>query len=313
MARVDDLPGFILAAAGAAVLAGVAYLFGSATPLPDPAVCLPAPHAWPLYPPVACILNFALLLVIGSAMTIVNRQFNLEQGTSALGASFFLVATAAIPALTQGLSGSMFMAFAIIAGLFYLFRNYERTDTARPLFITGTLMGWGFPFDYAFIFPAVGMALAAATLRELNVKSACAYIFGLLTPLVILLGFGATDFSDFTFTNPYARGFDYPWPTVACAAVTTLTSLMLLMRQAVVPNNQSSHSAALNRGINVLLLVMMASMAVDCCNIQLYLPAVNMLAGFVISGIAGDRRFSSSGLLIFVLITLYIILFCFAL
>ena len=61
------------------------------------------------------------------------------------------------------------------------------------------------------------------------------------------------------------------------------------------------------------VLVMMASMAVDCCNIQLYLPAVNMLAGFVISGIAGDRRFSSSGLLIFVLITLYIILFCFAL
>lgn len=313
MARVDDLPGFILAAVGAAVLTGVAYLFGSATPLPDSAVCLPAPHSWPLYPPVACILNFVLLLVIGGAMTIVNRQFNLEQGTSALGASFFLLATAAIPALMHGLSGGMFMAFAMILALFYLFRNYERTDTARPLFITGTLMGWGFPFDYAFIFPAVGMALAAATLRELNVKSACAYIFGLLTPLVILLGFGAVGFSDFNFTNPYARGFDYPWPTVACAAVTTLTSLMLLMRQAVVPNNQSSHSAALNRGVNVLLLVMMAAMAADCCNIWLYLPAVNMLAGFVISGLAGDRRFSSSGLLIFVLITLYITLFCFAL
>lgn len=308
------MPGYMLALVGALALTGVAYFFTIPEPsITDTSICCYPPAKWGIDSLISCISEFLLMWIVSVLMTFLNRKYNLEQGTSALGSSFFLIATAAVPAFTLCLSTPMLMALACILALMYLFRYNEHSQTARPFFIMATFFGWGSLIDYSFLILAIGVYLAAASLREINIKSTLAFLLGILAPYIIMFSIGKITFADFYIENPYLSEFNYPWTTLVCATVTALTALMLLMRQAVVSNNQSSRANALNRAVNIILLVMIAAMMIDCFNITHYMPVVNMLTGFVISGLAGDRRANASGMLIFILITLYIITFCFTL
>lgn len=312
MSRVDDMPGFLAALLAAAAMFLTAFFAAPEAAPAAPGICEAAAHIPAPVPLLGCALGYAVLWLVASLSSGLNRQYNVEEGTSALPATFFVVGTAALPAVGQGLSTALLLPLGAIIALRLMFACHERETSARELFLVASTLSFGSMLSYAFIPLAFAAAVAAATLREFDIRSIPAFIFGLAAPYAIVIAFGIVDPSEISLPEIYAAA-PPAWPYVASAAITALTALMLLMRQAVGPSARSSKALALNRAINILLIIMIAAMAADFNHIIDYLPAVMLLAGFPIAGMAADRNATSPTVIVFFLALAYITLFFFAL
>lgn len=313
MNRVDDMPGYLAALFIAAIMALTTYLTDS--PLwsnPEGPVCLTGWQS--LFPSriLSALTAFLLMWVVSVIVTRVNRRYNVEEGTSALPSTIFLLATACVPSLTGGVSAALLMALATILSLKVLFERYEKEYTARELFLTATLCSFGSMIQYAFIPLGAAVLAAAAVLGEVNIKSALGFLFGIITPYLLVVGFGLVDIWSISIPYIWSVAPDYHYTTVITAGITALAALMLTMRQAVTPPNRSSQSMALNRAVNTVLLIMIAAMAVDWVNFPAYIPTVAMLTGFAVASLGGDRNNSSVNVLSVILAIIYIVLFVIA-
>ena len=313
MNRVDDMPGYLAALFIAAVMALTTYLTDS--PLwdnPEGPVCLVGWQS--LFPSrlLSALTEFVLLWLVSVAATRVNRHYNVEEGTSALPSTIFLLASACVPSLLGGVSAAMLMPLVCILSLRGLFKSYEREYTAREMFLVATLSSFGSMIQYAFIPLGAAVLGAAAILGEIRVKSLIAFIFGLITPYLLVVGFGLVDIFSISIPFIWSVAPTFHYTTVITAGITALTALMLTMQQAVTPPNRSSRSLALNRAVNTILLAMIAMMAIDWVNFPTYIPTVGLLTGFAVASLGGDRNNSAVNVLSIILAIIYIVLFIIA-
>lgn len=314
MSRVDDMPGYLAALTCTAIMALTAWWL-DVTPLTmtDAAICIPD---WPAWIPGSFLMTlagFLMLWIVSVITTQVNRRFNVEEGTSALPSSFFLMATAAVPRLVAGLTPAVMMALVTISALLWMFGCIDREQKAQPMFLAGTAVAFGSTVEYSFIPLAIAIVCAAGCLGILSVRSVTGYIFGLITPYILLIGFMLVPVSRITMPDIYTIPVFDSWPAVVSIALTTLIAVLLMLREAVTPSNRSSRSLALNRAINVMLLIMIAAMAIDFHNFVAYIPTVALLTGFSVAGITGaGTNTRTPSFLTAILMMVYIILFIIA-
>lgn len=314
MSRVDDMPGYLAALACTAIMALTAWWL-DVVPLTmtDAAICI---RDWPAWIPgsfMMTLAGFLLLWIVSVITTRVNRRFNVEEGTSALPSSFFLMATAAVPGLVAGLSPAVMMALVTILALLWMFGCIDREQKAQPMFLAGTAVAFGSTVEYSFIPLAIAIACAAGSLGILSVRSVTGYIFGLITPYILLMGFMLVPLSDISVPDIYTLPVFDSWPAVVATGITSLIAVLLMLREAVTPSNRSSRSLALNRAINIVLMIMIAAMAVDFHNFAAYIPTVALLTGFSVAGVTGIRSNTRTpSLLTAIIMIVYIILFIIA-
>ncbi len=309
MSKVDDMPGY-LAALAAAATASVTAFFSGAQPLlrTDAYICPPDISQW-LTQPLWGFLTQALVLWAVSAAAIqLNRRHNLEPGTSALPATFFLIATAAVPAVTVSLSSASLLAAAAVLALWQLLPRADR-DATRALFLAASAASFGAMTQYAFIPLALALLLAAAILGQLNAKALAAYLMGLAAPWAIMLGFGAVSPFDIRLPEMWESGITSQWAALAAAALTALTGIVLMIRTAMAPPSRSTLIMRQNRAIGTLLTVMIIAMAVDHTNFAVYVPTVSLLTGFFVAGITGENNNTSPTPLILTLSAVYTALY----
>lgn len=310
MNRVDDMPGYILALLCAAAMATVSYLCGCTLfTRPDAGICFPPAETWIPLGFISFPVQFGVLWVASAGMTSLNRKYNLEPGTSALPASFFLVATASVPAVISGFWGASLMALALIMCLHWICYAFERPDTTRQMFLCASTLSFGAMIQYGFMFLAVALLMGILVLREINFRSLCAMIFGLITPWLLVMGFGFVAPSDILIPWLYSPAEEIPLMPILAAGITALTGIFLTMRRAVVPSMSSIRIVTFNRMLAVVLLTLVAVMGADYNNFTVYIPSLAMLTGFLVAGTGSNRSGQLPTVLTVALSLVYIILF----
>lgn len=313
MNRVDDMPGYLIALTASLVMCALLLMLQWAPQSVSQSGCvLTNPQGWIPTPWLNATTAFLLLWIVSACMTSLNRTFNLEAGTSALASSFFLISTAAVPILVWRLTPGLLMALGAIMALRLLFSAYEREDTTRTMFLVASTLSFGVMADYAFVAMIVAALLAAISMQEITIRSAAAFLLGIITPWLLVFGFGVADISTFQWPNPWQGEVSTSYTTVLAAGVTALTVILLLMRRAVMPPNRTSRATAMNRAVAICTMVTIVAAGADFHNFATYIPTLNLLAGFAISGMAGDRDSASPTLLIGVLTLIYITLYILA-
>lgn len=309
MGKVDDMPGF-LAALAAAATASVTAFFSGAQPLlrTDACLCPPDISQWLTQPLWGFMAQAAVLWAVSIAAIQLNRRCNLEPGTSALPATFFLIATAAVPAVTVSLSSASLLAAAAVLALWQLLPRADR-DATRALFLAASAASFGAMTQYAFIPLALALLPAAAILGQLNAKTLAAYLMGLAAPWAIMLGFGAVSPFEIHLPEMWESGITSQWAALAAAALTALTGIVLMIRTAMAPPSRSTLIMRQNRAIGTLLTVLTIAMAVDYTNFAVYVPTVSLLTGFFVAGITGENNNTSPTPLILTLSAVYTALY----
>lgn len=309
MSKVDDMPGY-LAALAAAATASVTAFFSGAQPLlrTDAYICPPDISQWLTQPLWGFLTQAIVLWAVSAAAIQLNRRHNLEPGTSALPATFFLIATAAVPAVTVSLSSASLLAAAAVLALWQLLPRADR-DATRALFLAASAASFGAMTQYAFIPLALALLPAAAILGQLNAKALAAYLMGLAAPWAIMLGFGAVSPFDIRLPEMWESGITSQWAALAAAALTALTGIVLMIRTAMAPPSRSTLIMRQNRAIGTLLTVMIIAMAVDHTNFAVYVPTVSLLTGFFVAGITGENNNTSPTPLILTLSAVYTALY----
>lgn len=309
MSKVDDMPGY-LAALAAAATASVTAFFSGAQPLlrTDAYICPPDISQWLTQPLWGFLTQAIVLWAVSAAAIQLNRRHNLEPGTSALPATFFLIATAAVPAVTVSLSSASLLAAAAVLALWQLLPRADR-DATRALFLAASAASFGAMTQYAFIPLALDLLPAAAILGQLNAKALAAYLMGLAAPWAIMLGFGAVSPFDIRLPEMWESGITSQWAALAAAALTALTGIVLMIRTAMAPPSRSTLIMRQNRAIGTLLTVMIIAMAVDHTNFAVYVPTVSLLTGFFVAGITGENNNTSPTPLILTLSAVYTALY----
>lgn len=310
MSRVDDMPAFLGALIAAAVLFALTYFLYSPPAIAEGGLTADCSQI-NLPRPIAVGIQFLLLWMIASMVSALNRRFNIEEGTSALPATFFVIGSASLPAVDASLSAAMLLPLGCILTLRLLFISFEREQTAANIFLIASTLSFGSLVSVAFIPLAIGAAIAAAMLRELNLQAIAAFIFGLGAPYAIVIGFGIVDPD--AIALPALLSFTFPlgWTYLAVAAVTALTAIFILLRQAVGAITRTSRALAFNKAINVILLIMLAAAALDLSRLVTYLPAIMLLTGFPIASLASERG-GSPGALVAILSIFFVTIYFFA-
>lgn len=316
MSRVDDMPGYMASLAAAAVMAVTAVLH-DVPPLyqSDAAVCC---HLNDIFASIGrgwtTLAGYLLLWCVSAWTTRVNRRFNVEEGTSALPSSFFIIATASMPGFLTGITPGVLMALASILSFRWMFGCIDREQKAQPMFLVGTLMAFGSMVEYAFIPLGAAMAVAAAGLGLFDIRSVAGYVMGLMTPYILVYGFMITNPPALTCPALWWLAGSTSWPAVIVAGVTALTAVILMLRSAVTPPARSSRGIALNRALISVLFILIIAMGADYRNFTAYFPSVALITGFGVAGLSGERNTASAAtILIVALAVVYITCFIFAL
>lgn len=136
------------------------------------------------------LVYIALLFAIGTAMIIVNRQFNLLRTLSVFFAAYFIFITAATTGITAAGLVSPALAVVMIAGMWILFSIYNRRRSDRRIFLIFAMLSAGAIYDWRFLFYVPTFFAGIAQMRILRFKKVIAAFIGLVTPPWIALGLG---------------------------------------------------------------------------------------------------------------------------
>lgn len=276
--------GYLLMALMVVASAVFASLSGYVAPLSADSglLGLPAASGWLSGHTSRLVCGLLLALATSAVMVLVNSYYNIIHGLSMLYAGLFLVFTAAVPALTDNLSGGSFMAFAWVLTLIPLFSSYQSYLATRRVFITfctATAAITVFMPAAALVYIAVYLA-GCMQMRCMNLKCMLAAVIGIITPLWILFGFGIVtpDSVDFGALLSPLRFSPLSPGVYATAIVTIVAGGIMGIFNLIRIYSYNGRSRAFNGFITLTAVVTVALILVDSANTLSYLPLLNVCA-----------------------------------
>lgn len=244
------------------------------------AFCAMLPGNWP-----AAILSIP---VCGLMVSNIKARA-LFRGPNFPFAAIFMALQAATAASLTGTAMALCLSLALTA----LYLCFQRPDMTRTLFLIFLCCGFGALWMRGFLFLAVALEIAVVLLRAFSLRGFTASLLGLITPLIILGGFGVVTPADLaaTYSTPMIPGVNVRW--LLPAAVGLLFGILTFLPSYGYP----AKARARNMAMLGLTFCALPLPCIDSLNCADYLPLLNLCAAYNVCHFAASRSFGWVGAL----------------
>ena len=231
----------------------------------------------------SCFVAVVCNIVIGVLLVTLNIMYRyIKTYNCFVFAAVFVLLQGINPFLsTRFFVGTALCAVVVIA-LFLLFDLYGKQSMAsQGVFLVMALISFFSIFHYVFVLLVPLFIVGIVYMRAMNVRTALAIIFGLVTPYWIALGtglesivsFNAPDFSQVWGFAPSYSGKS--WAISVAIAITALT-VLLTVGNFKTMLNYSVHVRAYNNFFVALSVFVVLMMLIDYNDFLFYMPLLNM-------------------------------------
>ena len=212
--------GMIIAGLLAFAMCLLSFILQPEKPIPgQPGLCLPPPSQWELPRFLSWFINTCTIGVCAIALWMLNRTYNFIRTTQPVLPALFLIFVASNPWITAELSTSVILCAVNVLALWILYGCYNLRNATQQMFLVATFLSIGSMFQYAFLPMILVYIIASVILKISRPKELTAFIFGLIAPYWITIGFG--------WINP--DSFKMPAPTSLFSGLYNPADLFILM------------------------------------------------------------------------------------
>lgn len=307
--------GFGVAVAAAALAAATFYFAtGHTVAMPgDKGIALPSANEWVASPTLSFVLSAVCTTAVLAMMMAMMRVFNVFRSQTSLFVALFAAMQIATPdCCTQLYTGSL-LAVAVAVCLMLAFSVYRSPDAGRRVFLIFLILSALAATQYCYILYLPVFLVVCAQMRVLGSRTLAAALMGIVTPWILLLGYGIVNPGDLHMPHMVSV-FASIDPgdslllvlTVAFTAFAALLAFALNMLKTIAYN---ARARAVNGAFSVLALATVAGMCADYRNITSYLPLLNFLAAMEISHYFSNHRGDRSFIAVYTLIAVYAAIF----
>lgn len=261
--------------------------------------------------------GFVFSLVANGATVVImllfNKVFNVFRSMTSLVIAFYAMMQLAMPdLLTQFYTGTM-LAVVVPLCMLLLFSCYRQPEATRRIFLISFLLSAfsATQYCYAFYFPA--FLIGFGQMEVFNRRTICAALMGVLTPWLLLLGFGIIEPSDIQgpgmsiiFSEIDLEG---AMLFALSLGVTTLLLLLSYTFNVIRTIAYNARARAVNGAFTVVSLVTLLAMCVDYRNIVSYVPMLNFCAAIELTHYFSTHRANKSYVVIFSILAVYAAIF----
>lgn len=303
----------IMVAIAALYILATGGMTGFLPPLGDQGICLPSPDLWRVPWWIGVSFNVVLNVLIMALMLFVNKTYNVLRSVTWLPVGLFAILQAAVPHEIVSLNSGTLLALAVIFCIYMMFSCYDDTWRVRRVFLVFLILSLGATCQYSFAVFIPVFWLMCVQMRIANPRTYLASLLGLLTPWVILLGFGIISFSDFhlpeitsVFTALNLRSALYLLIVAGLTAFILLTSIVLNVWKTIAYN---ARARAFNGALTIVAVITIAAMALNYNNLLAYLPLLNVCAAYELTHYFVTHRFDRQYAAVMAVCAVYIILY----
>jgi len=232
-------------------------------------------------------LPAALSAAVGALMVYEIKARTLYRGPNFPFIGLFMLLQAAVnPTLTGCLTAAV-AAMAMTA----LFLCFSRPGETRTIYLIGLFCGVGALGARCFLMLAGALLTALVLVRAFSMRGLVASLLGLLTPLIILGGFGLynPDRLIEIYSGPWLIGFNLP--TLSAGAIAAMFAIAMFLPSY----GYTAKARARNMAMLGLTAWAIALPILDSVHHTDYLPLVNLCAAYNVSHFAATRRFGWIG------------------
>lgn len=228
-------------------------------------------------------LDGLLSLAIGALAVYQIKGRALYKGPNFPFVGLFMALQAAVlPSLTSTVLAAVALPAMIAAML-----CFQQRGQTRLIFLMMLVCGLGALGARCFLLLAGALMVALICLRAFSMRGFVASVLGLLTPLIILAGFGLYDplYLIALYCGPWFNGFYLPAIIAAIPAV--VFALAMFLQSYGYPAKQRARNLAIMTLTGSSLLMAIG----DSANGYDYLALINLSSAYWVSHFAATRRF----------------------
>lgn len=258
-------------------------------------LCLPPPALWDLARWLDVGGGIVLNGLVLAAMWLINKNFNVLRSNTRLHLGLYAVMAAAAPRLVLNVNSGVALALTVNACVWLLFSCYDDPGRVRRVFLAFMLMSLGGAMQYCFVVYIPFMWVIVAQMRVFSLRAVLASVFGLVTPWVIMLGFGLVAPADIHMPHvtgiftAFAEDSAYYFLAITAFSAFLLVVAMMLNLSRTIAYN--ARARAFNGALTIMALVTICAIAVNYNNLLAYLPLLNACAAYQITHWFVNHRF----------------------
>lgn len=307
--------GFALAVVLVALLCAIVFHAGQAVaPITgDKGLGLPSANLWL----GQGTLNF-VCAVAGSATTAVlmmllNKIYNVFRAITYIFVPFFLAMQLATPELSTQLYTGTVLSVVIPLCMLLMFNCYRSPASTRQVFLIMLLLSLFTATQYCYAIYIPAMLIGFAQMRIFNRRTLVAALMGILTPWIMLLGFGVVTVDELHFPHLTSifSVIDFGDTLMLLLAVgfTVLAMLVCFTLNVLRTIAYNARARAVNGMFTVIILFTLVAMCADFINMVSYIPLLNFCAAMEITHYFSTHRAEKSFIAIISVLAVYAALF----
>ena len=229
-------------------------------------------------------LTINLILTVGIALFLVfaNSKVSIVKGFSFLFAAIYMIATVAIPSAACYFYGGTTLCLTTILAAVLLITTFQKPKNTREVFLAFFLLSRGACFHWGQLVIAGIFLVGCGQMMIFRPATIIAAIFGLVTPLWILLGFGIVDLGDLTIpvsanTLP-ADNAEHLSYVLSFAAYSGFLAVIFGILNVLKVLSADTRTRSVNGFFFLLTLTVVILAAADYRNLPVYIPLINCCA-----------------------------------
>lgn len=226
----------------------------------------------------SCVITFGTALVL----IFANGKFSIIKGFSFLFAALFLIAMMCCPPAMCFLYGGDTFCLLNIISATLLISAYQHPDNTKEVFLAFCLLSLGACFHWGQIVLIAVFVAGCGQMMIFKPRILIAAIFGIVTPLWILLGFGIISVDDLKIpTSLNTIPFDNPAEISYVLAYTAFSAFLCVVfgiLNLLKFLSADTRTRSVNGFIFLLTLTAVILAAADYANLPIYIPFINCCA-----------------------------------
>lgn len=306
-------PAAVMMVIAAALAMLSAHLLGSEVAAPE-AVRSALAFTGHLTGAAAIIINVALMLVLMTLMVLLNRRHNILRAVTYLDVGLVALMQAAVPVALDGLNGGLIVASVMLVCMHRMFEAYADGHDLRGVFLSFFLLSAGASMEYAFVLFIPALWLMLAQMRIFTVRAVLASLMGIVTPWILLFGFGLISLDDMALPHIRSIFSVSQWlerPVLITAAAGFTASLLIgsVMLNVLKTIAYNARARAFNGALNLISAFTILAMVIDFGNLGAYLPLLNVCAAYQLTHYLVNYRYERQYLAVLAIAAVYILSF----
>lgn len=227
--------------------------------------------------------GLALTLGVSLLLNYINRIFNLLRTRTSMQSWAFLLMMLATPVLAVYVGTGLVMCAVILICTMVLYGQYGNHGyDKRNMLLIFMLLSVGAAFDYRFALYVPVMAVGCYQMRIFTLRTILAMLTGLVTPWVIVFGFGILtpdqlripDVS-FVLTGVYGPSASL---FVGVAVYTAILTAGCLLQCMIKIMSYTAHARAQQSFVTMLTIATLIFAVANSADLACWLPMVNCCA-----------------------------------